>query len=60
MSKDYWEVANVVGLATEYTEILSFFLRELCDLCGKESLAHPFSHSPLTHRTQNVPKVLVS
>jgi len=25
MSKDYWEVANVVGLATEYTEILSFF-----------------------------------
>jgi hypothetical protein len=46
-------VDNVMGLATEPTENPEIFLKELsrkntgtmCDLCGKKSLAHSFSHS---------------
>ena len=34
-----------MGLATEPTENPEIFLKELCDLCGKKSLAHSFSHS---------------
>ena len=37
----------VVGLATGRTEILRFSLGGLCDLCGEEIKARPFSHSPM-------------
>ena len=38
-------VANIVGLATERTEILSFFSKDSVISVAKKGLAHPFSHS---------------
>jgi hypothetical protein len=39
-------VSNSVGLATEPTEILSFFSKNSMISVATKGLAHPFGHSP--------------